>query len=78
MNFNKNNIYDSSMIMEKFIKSFVLKISHVLILMVRQMTSDDENFIRQVMRIYNQNLCAKSLIIVHNFYHLTEIDEVKA
>jgi hypothetical protein len=45
MNFNKKNLYDSSMIMEKFIHSFVLKASHVLILMVGQMTSDEERLI---------------------------------
>jgi hypothetical protein len=42
---NKINLYESSMIMEKFIHSFGLKVSNVLILVVGLMTSDEERLI---------------------------------
>ena len=58
-----------------FIQDFILEICEVIIIIVGQLTQNDQKFIERISKKYK---CKKKIIIIHNFSNLSSIEDVES
>ena len=63
---------------EKFIQNLLIDTSSTLIIVTKTLTNEGEKLIHQaITRVNKKHVDRQQIIVVHNFYELTSIDEVK-
>ena len=60
---------------ETFIEDFILSVSKVILIVVGQLTQDDQAIIERIRREYKEK---KFIIIIHNFMYLSSESSIKA